>query len=133
MKSLNRRWTRIGVVLAGGLLFLIYLAADYERYVVAILCDTNVRHEFISPEDDLAAIVFERDCGATSGFNTQVSIKKNSWTAWGVPPSFIAMRGNQPVTVEWLENDKIVISLPGDAAVGKNEPVKGLNIELSYF
>ncbi|MDP3674939.1 MAG: hypothetical protein Q8R44_07570 [Novosphingobium sp.] len=35
----------------------------------------NTEHQTVrSPDGDNAAIVFDRDCGATTGFNTQVSV-----------------------------------------------------------
>jgi hypothetical protein len=38
------------------------------------MCDNELLSEVMSPGAKLKAVVFERDCGATTGFSTQVSI-----------------------------------------------------------
>jgi hypothetical protein len=38
------------------------------------MCGNQVLKEYPSPSGKLKAVVFERDCGATTGFSTQVSI-----------------------------------------------------------
>ena len=38
------------------------------------LCGNRVLAEAVSPDQRLKAVVFQRDCGATTGFSTQVSV-----------------------------------------------------------
>ncbi len=38
------------------------------------MCGNEVKQTVASPSGKLAAVVFSRDCGATTGFSTQVSI-----------------------------------------------------------
>ena len=37
-------------------------------------CVNTVREEILSPDGKYRAVIFERDCGATTGFNRQLSI-----------------------------------------------------------
>jgi len=38
-------------------------------------CETEIRREVPSPDGALIAVVYERGCGATVGFNTQVGLR----------------------------------------------------------
>ncbi|MCP4989275.1 MAG: hypothetical protein GY928_25425 [Colwellia sp.] len=38
------------------------------------MCGNDVHSEVFSPDGELKAVTFERSCGATTGFNTQISI-----------------------------------------------------------
>jgi len=40
------------------------------------MCDNQVLQEILSQDKKLKAVVFQRDCGATTGFSTQVSVIK---------------------------------------------------------
>jgi hypothetical protein len=38
------------------------------------MCGNYIHREYNSPDSTLKAVVFQRDCGATTGFSTQISI-----------------------------------------------------------
>ena len=38
------------------------------------LCDNRIVREMLSPNDSKRVVLFERDCGATTDFSTQISI-----------------------------------------------------------
>lgn len=38
------------------------------------VCQNNVASRSISPDGNRVAVLFQRDCGATTGFSTQISI-----------------------------------------------------------
>ncbi len=38
------------------------------------MCENEIIKEEVSPSGDAKAVVFQRDCGATTGFSTQISI-----------------------------------------------------------
>lgn len=40
------------------------------------MCGNEVLQEIPSPDNKLKAVVFQRDCGATTGFSTQLTILK---------------------------------------------------------
>ena len=76
---------------AGGYLVLHMLGAA----VGAAICDNELIARITSPDSSRDAVVFERDCGATTDFTTQVSILARGQS---LPPetgnAFIADRGN---------------------------------------
>jgi len=37
-------------------------------------CRNEIQEEHVSPDGSIKLVVFSRDCGATTGFNTQVSV-----------------------------------------------------------
>ena len=84
------------------------------------LCGNQVLHEKFSPDKRSKAIVFQRDCGATTGLSTQVSIVP-SWrkhphgcgnvlvadTNGGDAPSGPA--GGPVICLEWISSTKLKI------------------------
>ncbi len=44
------------------------------------MCGNDVTKEVISPDGKMKAVVFQRDCGATTGFSTQISVLPDSKT-----------------------------------------------------
>jgi hypothetical protein len=66
------KWIWIGVTsLVAILVALFYFTFDSA-------CRNNVLAETASPDGRFRAVVFQRDCGATTGFSTQVSVLAQS-------------------------------------------------------
>jgi hypothetical protein len=38
------------------------------------MCRNDLAAESVSPDKQYKAVIFKRDCGTTTGFNTQISI-----------------------------------------------------------
>ena len=49
------------------------LLGAYDEIVTG-LCGTTIRHVIPAPGGKAPAVIFERDCGATTSFSTQISI-----------------------------------------------------------
>lgn len=96
------------------------------------LCDVTEIAKVPSPQGDLVAIVFEKDCGATTSFNTQIALVRNDAWAHLLPlHAFVVVneRGNlHPV---WVDNNKIRISLPQNDEVYLREK-HALGVTISY-
>ena len=43
-------------------------------YLLSDMCANQVHSETTAPDNSLKAVTFQRDCGATTGFSTQISI-----------------------------------------------------------
>ncbi len=54
------------IVTGAGVLALNKLTSD--------LCGNEIMNETLSPDGHFKALVFQRDCGATTGFTTQISL-----------------------------------------------------------
>ncbi len=97
-------------------------------------CDAACRNEVVasvrSPSGKASAAVFNRNCGATTGFNTQISV----WQQLMVPNEggnvFIA-DGTLPVTVRWLSETELLISGVQGAKTFKQE-LKLSSVNISY-
>lgn len=67
MKTLLRILVILSVMLGGCAALLTYLLPDD-------LCATTVLDQILSPTGKLKAVVFQKDCGATTDFNSHVAI-----------------------------------------------------------
>jgi hypothetical protein len=43
-------------------------------------CGNDIASEVVSPNRKMKAVIFQRDCGATTGFSTQISVLPNNKT-----------------------------------------------------
>jgi hypothetical protein len=76
-------------------------------------------------------VVFQTYCGATTPFNTQVSIvpaDADPFSAKRYPPVFV-VRGRHDLSIEWLAGDLIRIEVPPEAKVyRKTGAAEGINV-----
>ena len=108
----------------GGLLIALLITAAALLYGLSklgeSLCGNSVITESLSPDKQSKVVVFSRDCGATTGFSTQVSIidasdalpnaSGNTFSAdtgHGAAPADTS--GGPSVSAKWESNDLIVI------------------------
>jgi hypothetical protein len=106
------------------------------------LCSNSVLAESLSPNGKLKAVIFSRDCGATTDFSTQVSLLKagdslpnnggNLFVAdrdHGKAPS--GQSGGPVVTVSWVSNEQLRVEHHALARVFKSESLRQ-NIRVEY-
>lgn len=92
------------------------------------MCANEVLHEIPSPDKQLKAVVFQRDCGATTGFSTQVSIMKidkklpntggdvfSADTGHGKVPS--GPGGGPKIEVVWKGPRQLLVKYPQKARI----------------
>lgn len=117
---MKRAWKVVKWIGIGGTsLVAILFAVVYFKLDSA--CGNNVLAEAASPDGKFQAVVFERDCGATTGFSTQVSVLARSSnlgnktgnvfvadTGHGAAPS--GPRGSPVVNVQWRSPNLLSIS-----------------------
>lgn len=91
-------------------------------------CGNDVVSETNSPDGKFKVVVFERDCGATTGFSTQVSILSSSQSSTSDKGNtFIADdnkhavplsdKGAMEIKVHWESDSSVSISYPQKAEV----------------
>jgi hypothetical protein len=91
-------------------------------------CSNDVVSSISSPSGDANVVVFNRGCGATTGFNTQVSIVHAGAAPVGSGNTLI-LNGTVLLKVQWLSESKLSISGLGSAQVFKQEQsVAGVSI-----
>lgn len=108
------------------------------------MCKNDILEQIPSPNKKLEAIIFQRDCGATTGFSTQVSIINSSRnlpkgggnvfvadTDHGKAPSG---QGGPEVHAKWQNDKSLIIKYHKDARTFKTASmVKGINISYEKF
>ncbi len=104
-------------------------------------CSNKIVAEVLSPDAGTMAVVFARDCGATTGFSTHVSVvAAHDHEPEGVGNVFVSddnhgaagLRTDNTldVSVRWLSNTRMLIRYPARARVFvKNTQVRGVVID----
>ncbi len=135
----TRRWGLwIGAIVT---LAVIAILARY-RHTLASACGNEILAEIPSPDGSKRVVLFERDCGATTGFSTQASLLPTGTAlpnesgnllvadaAHGAAP---AGRGGGPrVEVVWANSHSLVVKTHPKARVFKAK--KNLNgVQVAY-
>jgi hypothetical protein len=70
-------------------------------------CENEVHRTVASPSGKLKAVIFNRNCGATTGFNTQVSLIPSSESLSGEGGNTFILDGTVPLEVEWLSESML--------------------------
>jgi hypothetical protein len=123
--------------------FIVFLVLGFGfLYFTSGGCKNSVQTTVLSPNGITAAIVFERNCGATTGFSSQVSVVPASNlqfsgggnalvadTDHGAAPS--APYGGPEIRLKWLSESRLSIAHHSKARLFKNESRVG-NTEITY-
>ena len=83
-------------------------------------CDNQIVSSVASPSGTLHAVAFSRDCGATTGFNTQVSIVHGN-AAPSSGGNILILDGTVPLELRWASESELRITGLGSARVFKAE------------
>jgi hypothetical protein len=90
-------------------------------------CENRTPAEPASPGANKRAVVFERSCGATTGFSTHVSVldsneapPQSAGNVFDADSDHGAIK-DMTVTVRWLSRDQIVIRYPTRARIFRKE------------
>jgi hypothetical protein len=117
MKNLPKfaAWFALSLVLTGVVawLALSLIFTDFE------LCANEVSRSIISPSGKIKAVVFSRNCGATTGFNTQVSIIPVSRVLPDQDGNSLILDGAIELKVEWKSDSELHIRGVGSSRVFK--------------
>lgn len=76
------------------------------------MCANEVHAEIISPNQRYKAVIFQRDCGATTDFSTQISILKAKAKLPNKSGNIFIERGHPehfPHPIRWLSNTELFI------------------------
>ena len=93
------------------------------------LCGNDIGYEQLSPDGKTKAVAFERDCGATTGFSTQVSVLPSGKKLPNEAGNIFAADGNLKIRLEWDANDKLLVRYPVSARVFfKKDSEAGISI-----
>lgn len=139
---MKRPSTAFTIVVSGSLIVLALTAMGAYAVWEGLggLCGNTILAEALSPDQRHKAVVFRRDCGATTGFSTQVSVigaqealphaSGNVFTAddnrGAVPTS---APGGPMVQVRWASDVSLVVSYSvGARAYVQEAQVRGVRV-----
>jgi len=81
------------------------------------LCRNEIGHEEYSPDRKLKAVVFKRDCGATTGFTTQVSLLGSAERLPDEAGNVFIADGDPKIRVLWQSNNEVLVRFPPETKV----------------
>jgi len=94
-------------------------------------CQNEVAASLNSPSGKLQAVVFHRGCGATVGFNTQVSVIAAPGALSNEGGNVLILEGKVEPKIQWLSEGRLSIAGIGSEKAFKKEQ-SVLGIEVSY-
>jgi hypothetical protein len=98
-------------------------------WIAAGLCGNTEAFERPSPSGAYRAVVFDRDCGATTALSTQISVlKSNQRLKNGMSGNcVIFQRETSGIEFAWKSDTELVIELAGKPLV-KNDQCGGVHV-----
>jgi hypothetical protein len=88
-----------------------------------------VQAQFQSPTGRYTAAVFHRECGATTGFNTQIALRR-SWRDFSYDSGkVLAMDGRHVLSLKWVDDEHLVVLLPADQVNIQEHMWKDVTVE----
>ena len=116
-----KRWiasaTIVAALVIGGMLYL----DDILEYS-GIPCATTIKRVVASPNATKNAVIFERECGVTAPFNTQVSLAPGGQRfSPGRYPSFLSIEGQHTLAIRWTGEKALEIDLPATDQAFRSE------------
>lgn len=136
-----KKEAKIMVAILSAPLFLGLLIGLVAPVMIESSCENQPVRKFGSPDNRYEIILFQRDCGATTGFSTQVSIvsagkklpkrKGNIFIADdGDRPVPLGAWGGPAVEIQWIAKDGVLIEYPEGSRVFLNKKeFKDVHIE----
>lgn len=68
------KWKKVAIGVVGSIVGCAVILVGGLMYLFQGMCGNDIHKSIASPNGDLKAVIFQRDCGATTGFSTQISI-----------------------------------------------------------
>lgn len=91
----------------------LWLTLANQEPIIVGECGDQVTQTAVFPEAAFTAVVYVRNCGASTDWATRVDLVSAIKEAGRDDSNTIVIvKGSQPVTIEWENDKKIIISLP---------------------
>jgi hypothetical protein len=105
------------VLLFGALLAFVWAISQFA-------CGSYLSQEAISPNGEYKAVVYQRDCGATTGFSTQISLLDADDSLGNRPGNVFRANGHPDdfaIKMNWEDDTHLVIEHNGEFSPIKAE------------
>ena len=83
--------------------------APFGSLGCAGLCGNTITNRVTSPDAQRDAVVFTRDCGATTAYSTQVSIVRAGGPLPNQPGNVFIAPDSTEVRLEWIGGDTLLV------------------------
>ncbi len=130
--NLNKDLVFLMAIQVVAIVFFVGIGASVYTLIQEISkCSVVVHKSIPSPDASRLAVVHEMGCGATVGFNTQVSIAPADRTfSRDRNPSFFSIRGQHDLAVRWVSDKVIEIEVPkAETIYGNDARVGDVTVE----
>lgn len=116
--------TKIKTVIISIVSIVILITIVIAALFLRVACTDDIYDTISSPDGKMSAVIFSRNCGATTGFNYQISILPFGVNPKGGGNIFVADKINAysiKYKLEWKGNKMINIRVTSDARIFKKE------------
>ena len=131
MSPTLRRFLLVVGSAAGALVAVAALAAAVLWYAASASCANSAIAEYSAPGGRIKAVVFERDCGATTGFSSQVSLLSIGESLPNESGNIFVANHAGGVRVSWRSDTNLRIEHHANARLFKSEP-QYENVSVEY-
>lgn len=136
---MESRTVRLLLMLAASTAAMLVFVAAFWFALVVEACENNVGERVLSPDGKRVAVVYQRGCGATTGFSTQISIIGSRDTPRSGGNTFIAddrngvsprgSWGGPMVRVWWTSSDELTVAHhPGIRVFDQRDRVRRVSV-----
>lgn len=109
------------------------LYAAYQLYQIEKVssCVVEQYASSLSPDGKHIAMTYGRDCGATTGYNTQLSIAPAEVSFDpDLFPAVLILKGKLTLNLRWINEARLVVSVPKNAEQYRKEfAASGVTLE----
>ncbi|QGQ46330.1 DUF5412 family protein [Metabacillus sediminilitoris] len=111
------------------IILFVFMAGNYLLdFLFEDLCGNDIKQKIPSPNGENVAYIFERSCGATTGFSPQLSILNKDDDFQN--ESGNTFRSDKDFSVEWIDEKNLkVIYDKSSETCEMDKKVNGINIE----
>ena len=109
-----KRWKKVLLVAIGAVILLFFMATISLLGFTSGLCDNTIWSSHASPNKNFKLVTFERNCGATTGFSTHLSILKNGETLPNSAGDTLVIKGRPgdvAPDISWINDKKIELRI----------------------
>jgi hypothetical protein len=110
MSLFSNPFIRVIAILTGVLLIVVGGCALFVDVAFSDLCVNDQVVEVFSPNGKLKAVVFRRNCGATTDYSTHVSIVPKKSDLPNDPGNIFTGNHERLIEAKWIDDQRLTIS-----------------------
>lgn len=111
------------------IILFVFMAGEYLLdFLFEDMCGNDIKQKIFSPSDEKVAYVFERSCGATTGFSPQLSILDKDDDFQN--ESGNTFRSDKDFSIEWIDEKNLKVIYDKSSETSEmDKKVNGVRIE----